>query len=106
MKSNNIKIPYLDEEHLYNLYEQMRFANDRNMEEKLNLQKQVDDLMYKNETLSIDSVLKFSEYIDLKNSYNKAITTLKKIANEDFRGNRPQAAVDAYNTLKELNEIK
>lgn len=38
-------------------------------------------------------------------AYYKAIQTLKKIANEDFRGNRPQSAVDAYNTLKELGEL-
>lgn len=35
-----------------------------------------------------------------------AIQALRKIANEDYRGNRPQSAVDAYNTLKELNEIE
>jgi hypothetical protein len=40
-----------------------------------------------------------------KSAYDKAIKTLKKIANEDFRGNRPQSAVDAYNTLKELGEL-
>jgi hypothetical protein len=30
------------------------------------------------------------------------VETLEKIANEDFRGNRPPGAVDAYNALQKF----
>jgi hypothetical protein len=38
----------------------------------------------------------------LKIHNNKMRECLQKIANEDFRGNRSQASVDAFKCLKEL----
>lgn len=48
-----------------------------------------------------DDEIRVIEY----SSYRKAVDALRKISSEDFRGNRPQSSVDAYNALKELGEI-
>jgi hypothetical protein len=34
-----------------------------------------------------------------------ATQALEKIANQDFRGNRPQSAEDAYHALKRMEDI-
>lgn len=44
-------------------------------------------------------------YVIEKSAYNKAVAALKKIAGEDYRGNRPSGAVEAYRALKELEEL-
>lgn len=40
--------------------------------------------------------------VDLQNMLDIAEQALSKIANEDFRGNRPQASTDAYNALTRI----
>jgi hypothetical protein len=42
------------------------------------------------------------ELLQLKSDYKKMKEALEKIANEDFRGNRPWGATIAYAVLKEL----
>lgn len=41
---------------------------------------------------------------ELDQAYSIAIEGLKKIAGQDFRGNRPNECVLAYETLKKLGE--
>lgn len=65
-----------------------------------------------NDEIAIQRYEVFEEYVSpalilrMIDNYEKAVGVLKKIANEDFRGNRPQSAVDAYKTLKDLGEVE
>ena len=52
---------------------------------------------------NLNNVGQWIHQMNMKNQ--RLVEVLKKIANEDFRGNRPQSAVDAYNVLKELGYI-
>ncbi len=43
-EENKHRDPYLDENHLYDMYEAMKMANERNTKEKFALQKQFNEL--------------------------------------------------------------
>lgn len=47
----------------------------------------------------------FDQYRKLEHALRIARDTLRKIASEDFRGNRPQSAVDSFNALNKIEEI-
>lgn len=46
-----------------------------------------------------------AENESLKLAADKLADTLSKIANEDYRGNRPQSSVDAFNALAEWQKM-
>lgn len=61
------------------------------------------EISYAQKIYSLETIP--DKILQLITNYEKAVEALKKMANEDFRGNRPQSAVDAYKTLKDLGEL-
>ena len=49
-------------------------------------------------------VISAQAYFDLEDKYLKAVDSLIKIKNMDYRGNRSSESVIAFNILKELGE--
>lgn len=58
---------------------------------------------YKSISESFKEMVNITE--DLRSKNNKMIEFLVKLSTEDFRGNRPQYSIDAYNLLKNLYKI-
>jgi len=62
--------------------------------------------VYRRETRAKSVLRDCKEFItELDQAYSIAIEGLKKIAGQDFRGNRPNECVLAYETLKKLGEV-
>lgn len=62
---------------------------------------------YKSETGDFVDFEDHQQLVDkLNDKLQIDMEALQKIAEEDFRGNRPQANVDALNVLKKIEEIK
>lgn len=67
------------------------------------LEKLLAEKIIKDKPSSLDAVLARA-YLELEKENSLLIQTLEKISNEDYRGNRPQASVDAFNVLKRLKK--
>ena len=70
-------------------------AQIEKLQQELKLQDELSKPVYSRRKLE-------AELTKLREENRELVEALKKIANEDFRGNRPQSAVLAYETLKAL----